>query len=530
MQLLKQTVQPAPAGLWQAWSTVSTHSHMLRSNVVSFDAAKQQLVAWCRQRQIAALGVGSPWDPVSGANYGRHEGVDRDRYDAGLIPPESVMDREAIRQLFDDLNRASAGDTLFYQDNENPKNRFGHIWYFGYHYDFPAWHDYDQNRPISYYANDPQREINPLTGQPHHRRSTLEVVATQRKAGALAVWAHPTSWWREHERFITNIATESVLHLLADGRLDGFTVEGYDACQRSYQALWFHLLDTGAIIPGFAEMDGCFDNNKPADRIHAFLNALPLPRPLDLAGIVRAARSGRVFATNGAFLTLEVDGVPMGSICRTSAGASHRVRVEAYPVAGQQAFSRLDLIGRGGRVLLSLPGFRGGVVEAEIAGSALPGYLVARAFGEHDNPDAARQQEIQEMAITNPVYLHPAGFRVDPMTTRTTIRIGAGSPWLGGEMRFEAADGTLLETQAVRPGALTQDLPASARVTLRRDGTPSRTFYLAMENERVQALLRYLHDGEFLRDWPALTPGEVPPEAFRLEKMRAALAEYAYDL
>ena len=530
MRHLKTILRPPPPGLWSAWSTVSTHSHMLRSKALSFEEAKSRLVGWCRERQIAALGVGSPWEPVSGASYGRCEGVDRDRYDAGLIPPETVMDREPIGRLFDDLNRASAGATLFYQDNENPKGRFGHIWYFGYHYDFPAWHDYDQNRPVSYYAGDPQREINPLTGQPHHRRCTFEIVASQRRAGALAVWAHPTSWWREQGRFITNIASESVLHLLADGRLDGFTVQGYDACHRSYQALWFHLLDTGAIVPGFAEMDGCFDTPKLPARERTFLNAMPLPRPLESSAIVCTARTGRLFATNGAFLALDVDGVPMGRVCPTAAGTTHRVRVEAYPVAGQSLFSRLDLIGRGGQVLLSIPAFAGGIVEAELAGAEGPGYVVARAFGEHDNPDAARHQEIRDLAIANPVYLHPAGFRLAPMTTRATLRIGTGSPWLGGELRIEAADGSLLETHSVRADALTRELPASARITLRRDGVTSRPLYIAMENERVEGLLRYLHDGEFLHEWPTLMPGEVPPEAFRIADMREALAEVTVDL
>ena len=531
MRLLNATQRSIPPDLWSAWSTVSTHSHMLRSKALTFEQDKQKLVAWCRERKVAALGVGSPWEPVSGASYGRCEGADRDRYDAGLIPPESVMDRDPIARLFEDLNRASAGDTLFYQDNENPKGRFGHIWYFGYQYDFPAWHDYSQDRPISYYASDPAREINPLTGQPHRRRCALEIVATQRRAGALAVWAHPTSWWRNGKgEFVTNIAAASTLSLLVDGLLDGFTVQGYDACHRSYQALWFHLLDTGAIVPGFAEMDGCFDTLKFPTREKTFLNALPLPRPLDEAAIVKAARVGCVFATNGAFLTLVVDGVPMGGIARTSAGATHRVRVEAYPVPGQGGFARLDVVGRGGQVLLSIPSFAGGIVEAELPGQDGPGYVVARVFGEHDNPEAVRHQEIRDFAITNPVYLHPAGFHVAPLTTHVALRVGAESPWLGGELRLEEADGTLLETHAVRAGTLTRELPASARITLCRDGRTSRPRYIAMENERAEALMRYLHDGEFLRDWPSLACGDVPAEAFRLREMREALAEVTVEL
>src|SRR3954469_15179981 len=223
--------RPPVAADLARWSAVVTHTHNLRSSQVPFDAAKRQLADWCGRHGIGAVGVGSPWEPVSAATYGRCEGVDRDRYYAGAIDPASVRAREPIQRLLDDLN-AARPETLFYLDNETPKCRYGHIWWFGWHYDVPAWHDYSQDRPITYWDGDPEREINPLTGAPHRRRPYLEVVAAQRARGALAVWAHPTSWWTHEDRFITNIAAEAPLHLLADGRLDGFAVMGYDPFHR----------------------------------------------------------------------------------------------------------------------------------------------------------------------------------------------------------------------------------------------------------------------------------------------------------
>ena len=38
---------------------------------------------------------------------------------------------------------------------------------------------------------------------------------------------------------------------------------GYDACHRGYQRLWFHLLDTGAAVPGFAETDYALTGARP---------------------------------------------------------------------------------------------------------------------------------------------------------------------------------------------------------------------------------------------------------------------------
>jgi len=484
-------------------------------------------VEWCRENNIAAVGIGSPWEPVSAAHYERYESAERDLYYSGAIDAAAVMDREEIARFFDEMNAAAGRSTLFYQDNETPKSRYGHLWYFGYHYDFPAWHDYSQDLPIQYYENDPNCETNQLTGKPHRRRAYLEVVAAQRKAGALAIWAHPTSWWRAKGKFVTNIAAELVLHLLADGHVDGMAVQGYDACHRSYQALWFHLLDTGAIIPGFAENDCFFDGDDQIADKRIFKNRMGMAGRLTEEKIVSAARMGRVFATSGPFLTISVDDAPMGAVCETTPGMDHRVRVEAYPAPGDGCLSRVELIGRGGEVVASVDGFDGGVLEFELDGADRPAYLVARAFGEHDDPDSPRQQDITHMAISNPIYLHQRGFRFKPVRTQCEITVAADSPWLGGRLQFQEADGAVIEEHAVSPGVLEAEVPAGARVHLTREGLDERTFYIAMENEEVQKLLRYLHDGEFLRDYPNLRPGEVPPEAFRLSEMRRAIQRFA---
>lgn len=522
--------QVEPAGLRRDWTGVLGHSHMLRNGGLPFEEAKAQLVAWTRRMDIAAVGVGSPWEPVSAAHYGQYEGPDRDRYFGGRVDPASVMDRDAVSGLIDDLNARAAGYTHFYLDNETPKGRYGHMWFYGYHYDVPAWHDYSQDRPIQYYRADPECEVNALTGQPHRRRCTLDILGVQRRAGALGVWAHPTSWWRSNGRFVTNIASEIVLHLLIDGRLDAMAVQGYDACHRSYQALWFHLLDTGAIVPGVAEVDGCFDSPKLADQAIAFRTLIPRERPLDTRAIVSAVRRGRMAASSGPCVDLLLDGVPMGGVCSTSPAHVHRGVVRAYPAPGESRLSRVELIGRGGTVLARVEAFAGGVIEFEVDGGAEPSYLVARVFGEHDQPDVPRQQSIRHCALGNPVYMHPRGFRRTPAKTDCILRFGSASPWIGGTFAVCGAAGETFESGPVRAGMVRGCWPAGAFVRLERDGTAPWQFHLAMENGKVQALLRYLHNGEFLKDFPGCAPGEVPTEAFRYAAMREALATLETDL
>ncbi len=522
------TAHPPDPATVARWTSVVTHTHNLRSGQVPFPDAKRQLVDWCSRHGVGALGVGSPWEPVSAASYQRYEGPDRDLYYSGRIDPTTVMDREAVEGLIADLNRARP-QTLFYLDNETPKARHGHLWWFGWHYDAPAWHDYSQDRPISYHDDDPERELNALTGEPHRRRAYLDVVAAQRARGALAVWAHPTSWWTHQDAFVTNIAAELPLHLVADGRLDGLAVMGYDAFHRHYQELWWSLLDTGAVVPGFAETDSCFDRANLANDEVVLTNRLALDAPPTLAAIVAAARAGRGFATSGPFLHLAVDGAEMGAVVDSARGSTHRVRITAHPAPGEHALGRVDLIGRGGAVLASVGPFAGGTIELMVDGGDEPAWLVARAVGERDDPQTPNQKEIRHCALTNPVYLRPRGVTPAPAMTDYRLDVRGDSPWLGGTLTIEDAAGAVLESGVVVAGAVLRRLPASARITLGTCGR-RRTFSLAMENPALQARLRYLWGGGFRRDFPDATPGAVPAAAFQLDGVRAALATARYAI
>ncbi len=533
------------------WRGVATHSHFLRSGRSPFEAAKERTLAWCAANNVAAVGLGSPWEPVSSASYARCEGSDRDLYYAGRIDLESVMHRTEIQALFDDLNARSGGKTLFYIDNETPKRPHGHFWYFGYNYDVPAWHDYGQDRPVKSWEGEAEFEVNAVTGLPHTRRSYAEVLASQRKAGALGVWAHPTSWWFAPEsdfasgrpsvhakappgswweprgRFVTNIAAEIVGHLLADGRLDGMVVQGYDACQRSYQELWFKLLDMGATIPGFAENDTCFDTkNLLDDSVRGtFVNMMPLEE-LSVKAIVGSAKTGNCFATSGPFLTVAVDGAPMGSPVATSPSCAHQVVVEARPAPGHKRLSRLELLGRGGEVLCKIDDFDGGSVHLELPGTATPSYLIARAFGQDDAPDAVRQQSIRHMAITNPVYLRPKGFVFKPAATRLTVTVDPCGPWQGGQAELQDSDGTRLDSFKLSGGRCeVGEVPASAVLALTHGGSTGKTLHILNENAAVQRLYDYLAKGLFLNDYPGLEAGEVPAEAFKINEMAEAISQ-----
>jgi hypothetical protein len=515
------------------YPAVVTHTHNWRfadgEARFSFEDAEKGLVDWCARLGIRALGVGSAWDPANDAMFQRFEGPDRDLYYSGKFNQKSVMQTEHIFGVISHLNKLAAGRTFFYLDNETPKNRMGHLWWFNYFYDYPAWHDYSQDHPIRMYHDDPSVEINPLNGLPHTRRDLFQIMAIQHRAGALGVFAHPTRWWISDGKFVTNIAALSGLFLVAEGRLDGLALMSDRPFNRSAQDLWISFLDTGAEVPGFAETD--FFLNKASDHngLQTFRNYMHLDKRTVTAEHIRdAARVGDVFASNGPFLTLSVDGIPMGSVCPESARKLHRIRVEAYPLPGS-SLSLIQLIGSHGAILAEKRDFPGGVLEFELGGREQAGYVLARAFGPGDDPIAAPDQ-VRQAAITNPVYLRPRGFHRAPVQTRCTLRVPGTSRWIGGSITFQRNDGSPIKHHKVYAGIMRITLPANARILLIKAGQADWSFSIAMENAAVERLLSYLSSGEFRKDYPGLRQGEVPPGAFRLMELKNALAEFDYVL
>ena len=520
----------ASADPFANWTRLAGHSHMLRAKTTDFETAKANLVAWCRQRRITAFGLGSPWEPVSARSYAEHETTLRDRYDAGEIPPASVMDRAPIAAFLADMNRRAQGDTHFYLDNETPKNRYGHLWHIGFDYQVPAWHDYGQDRPTAFWDGESTADRNPLTRRPHRRRSYMEVVARQRAAGALAIWAHPTSWWRGDDgTFVTNIAADLMPQLHADGFLDGITIQGYDAFHCAYQALWFHLLDRGHRIPGFAELDILCDGALPQK---SFLNHLPVPPTAPLAELIPLFRAGRHTVSSGPFLEMTVDGQPSGTTLAANDGSRHNVRITAFPAPGETALARVQLIGNGGAILAEVENFTGGELEFTAQTSSQGGYLIARATGEQHDP-ANPQRTTNHCAIANPVYLctiqTPITYPVatlltlppptSPFHERAPFRIltAAGDPIM---------EGTLPARDEIR-----LEVPASARLEITCADGRIRDIPIAMTNPLLRHHMNHLAEGNFLADHPhPLSPGEVPPAAFRYEAIREALSEHRLAL
>lgn len=533
LKLLRAHAQQRLPELDRAWPAVLTHTHNWRfregESAGNFDIAELKLVAWCRRLGIRAVGVGSAWNPQSLADFDRYEGPERNLYYSGRFDQKSVMDTASVDQTLHYLNSFSHGSTLFYLDNETPKNRMGHVWWFGYYYDYPPWHDYSQDRPIEYYDADPSVEINPLNGKPQTRRNLFEITAIQRKAGAIGVFAHPTRWWTDNSKFVTNIAAMAGLFLTVDGYIDGMAVMGDRVYNKSYQDLWFSFLDTGGKVAGFAETDFFLNQVEEHDSSDTFLNHPHIGnRKLTEDAIRDVAKTGDVFFSNGGFINISVDGVPMGSMCRTAPGKQHKLRIEVYPPPHEK-LGRIEIVGKHGQILATKFDFPGGTLEYLLPGRKDPGYVLVRAFGAGDDP-VHDPDHVKYLAVSNPVYLWPDGYESKPARTLCRFHVPPDSKWNGGLIAFQTTEGRSIGQEPIHPGTLERSLPADARVVLKKNGLESRMFYIAMENAEVERDISYLTSGEFRKDFPGIRPSVVPPQAFRLDDLRQAVRRFDYEL
>ena len=513
-------------GTWpQGWRSMLTHTHLLGGELRPPEVYRN-LVDWTAARGVHALGVGSPFLAETLHDYRRYEDAERHVYYSGAFDPETVKRAPAVAALIAELNRLSGGRTCFYLDNETPKARYGHMWWVGWHHDFPEWHDYDQpfDRWISREQAPGDAGPEPM---PYERRPYMQIVAGQRRHGALGVWAHPTSWWRTPPgAFMTNIASEMPAHLAAEGFIDGLVIMGYDAYRPSCLALWFHLLDRGYPVPGFAETDLGLSSRKLWDRDSMFLTWVPAAEPVSGLEAFRGALQRReIVVSSGPVLGLQVDGRPVGSVVPTGADRQHTVAIHVQAGAGTPGLGRIELLGKGAQRLWALENPEPGDYILSVPGSAAAGYLVAQAFGRGDLPEQKAAREIKQFAVTNPVYLHPAGYAFPrPRQTTVTVRVAADTARQGGRLILEDPAGDPLEQHRVQAGTLTARVPANSRIRLVPDTGPERIRYLINANPEITALQRYLYRGQFLKDYSQLEPGNVPTNAFRLDEFESRIS------
>lgn len=512
------------------------HSHFVRNSKSDVPQSIKYAKEWCKDCGYQAYGVGSPWTNVSGQHYAECEGEKRSEYFAGLIKPEDIMDKEEIFAVIDELNKQD--HTVFYIDNETPKNRFGHLWYVGFDYKVPAWHDYSQDKPVSFSPLDEIRDPNPLHKDGVQlRRTYAQVIAEQHNAGALAVWAHPTSWWfhpADTRNFTTNIAAELMPCLISNGHIDGITVIGYDAYHVDYQALWFALLDRKWRIPAYAELDGGFAG-MPSKEKGLFKNAIPLEakKMLTIDEFKEEYRLGHHYITSGPTLVMTIDGMPMGSTISSDNKKKFHGKLIAKPAPEQTKLSRVQLVTLNNKVIYEVKDFAGGIIEFDIE---LPAdldytYIVARCFGEGDDPETMRQQQIKHCALTNPFFFATSAVEWHkPMQSKITINVSATSKYCGCEYVIDDLYGNVTERKKLEAGSIVVTTSPQSLLKLYDDNNVETIIPFSMENKELRAYLEGIASGKFLEQYPECVAGQVPVAVFRLDDVAGMMEEFSISL
>lgn len=420
------------------------HSHVVRSGKVSVTI--EGAVAITRKLGLNYFGFGSPWDEEDRRTCAEIEASSESvqRYFEGAWKGRDLLRAHRFAEW---RRRFSDASFLFGVDNESPKGRYGHLWWIGWHPDAPFFHDYDQ--PNEWWMHHGRQGPPP----PYARREMADILDLQRAHGALAVMAHPTSWWWDAKGgFVTNLASELPLLLATGHAPDAMVVMGYDADHAGYQGFWHHLIGKGFYLPGVAELDWSLDD--PSSLAH-----IPLVNLVRLdegeawteALLKEKVRRGAVVMTSGPRLWTQLAGRDPGSeVPAAEAGAMMLSFSE-----GGVPVRRVELL-RNGAVVRTVEhgGSFGGFTLP--LGDARDGWWIVKAFGA---------DPVRQVAISNPFFV---GARKRP---------------------------------APRPPFLMPHPYPSAWRDL--------TDYLAL--------------GHFHRDFKGLRPGELPPEAFRLDDFLQAV-------
>jgi len=547
-----------------------SHRQSLKVEPGSVARVRVPLAPWVRLRELGF---------VNGDGHA-HLYSDTPRNEAMLATVRRICRAQGVDFLFACQTRAGYGDAdwrpafagvsdarfRLFHGAELPKYRTGHTFWFGLestHGVFQgAMDETHENR--FYLAGEDTRWT--FEGLPFPNVPDVELVTRLREAeDAVALAAHPTSWWWQPrggvEKYVTNVAASLPVGLLAGRVWDGLVVMGYDDDQYYYQDLWFHVLDEGYRMPPVGELDGGFP---PADRFYygrtrTYLRVGP---ETTRESIVRAVRAGHSFVTSGPIVLASIEaeaggrkGPPRryepGDVVPAD-GWARLLRVQAFASGDRDARlsyvvlfrnSRLDKVwdlrGREARELEdSLPLRESGpawyVLKAYGRTPRTPGQLDVRATverltqGTFEGPWPGDS----EVALTSPFYFRPAGTPADPPPLLSRVRLRLVDP-AGGEPVKDAAvhvelAGREIQSQPAPEGEASLRVPVHSVLRLEAPGRPTlhRTLYLDYPPQRER--LERLANGRWLEGFGGrerLRPGQVPWEAFELDRTRAELAD-----
>lgn len=441
---------------------------------------------------------------------------------------------------------------------EMPKQRFGHTWWIGLN-NTCGYYNHGMDQGYSRYF----RSTGPLFSEEHYpllQMPSSEVVPRLRQAkDAIAVHAHPTSWWWQgtpNTQFITNISADLIPDLLSGGLWDGLVVMGYDHDHYFYQNLWFWILNMGYRITPFAELDGGLPTWEPnyygAMRTYFHLNG-----PFSVPALIKAAREGHTFVTSGPILFANVDDTyEVGDIVPLDSH-EHRLNIDVYASGEFDDYISFVIVFRNGKIhrIWDDRATKPKHVQHSLdINETEKSWYVVKAYGSHTWPDTKlldvmtvshkaetdptipiSKHGSHDIALTSPFYFWPPDTTAPgPLISHINLKLvdSQGEPIRQATVTPFLLGKAIAEYSAT-DGSVSFDMPVNAWLEIKTPEGPTIHRSLFVDYAPYNDILYTLISGAWtqqagLKD--NIKPGRVPTWAFNFDKAKQVLTDVSWTI
>jgi hypothetical protein len=446
--------------------------------------------------------------------------------------------------------------TLYY-GSEMPKYRTGHTWWMGQ----KSTRGYFWNTMDTVYENNyfqsPQGTTWDFKTLNFPFIPDVAVVQHYKAADhAVAIIAHPTSWWWQPRgdvtKHVTNVAANLSFGLLSGKIWDGIVVMGYNHDHYNYQGLWFHILNEGYRMPALSELDGGFerDDNKYYGSMRTYYE---IDGKFSIDKVTDAVRKGRTFVTSGPIIFADIDSkYHIGDIVRTS-GRKHDLHIKAYASGEQDDYLSYVVVFRNGEIfkVWDIRDKKSRAFEQTLPiNEKDKAWYIVKVYGKNapknleyldvigvaDKKLSADFGSVQhDVAITSPFYFW-ADRVTDPKPLISEINLDVTPPQGAKALKNVTVDisinGKKINTVHLKDGKGSFTMPVNALLKIYAEGYAPiyRTLYL--DYPPHLALIEELAAGNWLKKYDSAkySPGEVQWQEFHYDKTKQILSNLDWTI
>lgn len=440
-----------------------------------------------------------------------------------------------------------------YYGSEMPKYRTGHTWWMGQESTRNIyWQTMDTTYENHYYQSEHGTSWN-FDSLKFPNIPDVEVVKRFRDADdAIAVMAHPTSWWWQKrgsiEKYVTNVAGYLSFGLLAGKIWEGQVVMGYDHDHYHYQNLWFNVLNQGYRMAALSELDGGYGRG---DKFYygAMRTYYHIDGKFSIDKVNDAIRKGRTFVTSGPIVMTNIDNkYRLGDIIPAN-GKKHVLNIEAYASGDADDHLSYVIVFRNGKLLkvwdIKDRGVRKFTQSLMLNENERAWYVVKvygksawksgemldvmRVCDKRVKQELEMMEEERDVAITSPYYFRPAGSG-DPARLVSNIDLTV-KPAVANAKAEIMLNGKTIKTVNIVNGRARFSMPVDGVVKITAAGRTPVYRYLYFDYLPHRDLLEQLATGRWMKKFEGIkfNPGEVPWEAFQYDATRKMLQDVRWE-